>query len=334
MPTSSKKNTKPATPHAADQQTVAPNPQNQLTHKIQELIQLSREKGFLTVQEINAHLPEDISDAEDIENVVNILENLEIDILDEDEVERYKQKIDETEEEKARTSNMDSLDDPVRMYLKQMGQVPLLSRDEEVEISKRIENAEASAQDALFSTSFTLPYQIHLVGKLLARTDRFDRIVSDKKVDSREAYFKLLPKYLAQLEELESTIAKAWKDWQQAQTDLSKKRAFNRFNSAQDQLKPIMKKLFFKLKIFEEFIEQITPDLKQIEAALEVLHPTTRSGRARKANPEDIKKAEAQLEQMRNQYRLEPQALLEITKKHEVPCAQLIVLKQRWLKLI
>ena len=59
----------------------------------------------------------------------------------------------ETEEKEVRTSQNDILDDPVRMYLKQMGQVPLLTREEEVAISKRIEKAELKAQDALFLTA-------------------------------------------------------------------------------------------------------------------------------------------------------------------------------------
>ncbi|HCR29174.1 MAG TPA: RNA polymerase subunit sigma, partial [Opitutae bacterium] len=63
----------------------------------------------------------------------------------------FKAKQEEQEEAQTKTSGHDILDDPVRMYLKQMGQVPLLTREQEVEISKRIENAELKAQETLFS---------------------------------------------------------------------------------------------------------------------------------------------------------------------------------------
>ena len=75
------------------------------------------------------------------------------------------------------------LDDPVRMYLKQMGQVPLLSREEEVDISKRIESAESSALKIIYSVSLTTEFQMDICQKrLLSRDERFDRVVLDKKI--------------------------------------------------------------------------------------------------------------------------------------------------------
>ena len=121
-----------------------------LNEKIRHLIRLSKEQGYITVQNINESLPEKVNNPEEIENVINILENLEIDILDAEEVESYKQRQEKSEEEQMRTSQLDILDDPVRMYLKQMGQVPLLTREQEVAISKRIEKAEqTSARNSL-----------------------------------------------------------------------------------------------------------------------------------------------------------------------------------------
>ena len=74
------------------------------------------------------------------------LRNMEFDIIDASEVDRFKDKKrdegDGEEEEVKADQKLDILDDPVRMYLKQMGQVPLLTREQEVEISKRIEDAE------------------------------------------------------------------------------------------------------------------------------------------------------------------------------------------------
>ena len=115
-----------------------------INEKIRYLIRLSKEQGYLTFDDINDALPESVDNPEDIENVISILQNLEIDILDPDEVDSYKQRQEEAEEEESRSSQHDILDDPVRMYLKQMGQVPLLTREQEVEISKRIENAETA----------------------------------------------------------------------------------------------------------------------------------------------------------------------------------------------
>ena len=160
------------------------------------MIRLSKEQGFLTFKDINKALPDSVNNPEEIENVISILQNLEVEILDDSEVEAFKARQEETEEKEVRSSQNDILDDPVRMYLKQMGQVPLLTREEEVAISKRIEKAELRAQDALFSTALTLEFQNDVVQKLLKREERFDRVVLDKKIESREAYFNSLPKLL------------------------------------------------------------------------------------------------------------------------------------------
>src|SRR6201990_2680340 len=110
-------------------------PAGGINDKIRHLIRLSKEQGYLTFDDINEALPESVENQEEIDNVLSILQNLEIEILEPDQVEDYKQRQEEAEEEESRSSQNDILDDPVRMYLKQMGQVPLLTREQEVEIS-------------------------------------------------------------------------------------------------------------------------------------------------------------------------------------------------------
>ena len=191
---------------APKKRRLSPKAQEKLNERIRVLIRLSKEQGFLTYKDINKALPESINSPDEIENVISILQNLEVEILDESEVEAFMARQEETEEKEVRTSQNDILDDPVRMYLKQMGQVPLLTREEEVAISKRIEKAELRAQDALFSTTLTLEFQNNIIQKLLNREERFDRVVLDKKIDSRETYFNSLPKLLEQAHKLGERI--------------------------------------------------------------------------------------------------------------------------------
>ena len=199
-----------ATKKIVKKRSLSAKAQEKLNERIRNLIRLSKEQSFLTYKDINNALPDSVNNPEEIENVISILQNLEVDILDDNEVEAYKAKQEETEEKEVRTSQNDILDDPVRMYLKQMGQVPLLTREEEVAISKRIEKAELHAQDALFSTALTLEFQNDVVQKLLNREERFDRVVLDKKIESREAYFNSLPKLLEQAHKLGDRIYSAW----------------------------------------------------------------------------------------------------------------------------
>ena len=109
-----------ATPHAADGAVAGTEnmPAGGINDKIRHLIRLSKEQGYLTFDDINEALPESVENQEEIDNVLSILQNLEIEILEPDQVEDYKQRQEEAEEEESRTSQNDILDDPVRMYLK------------------------------------------------------------------------------------------------------------------------------------------------------------------------------------------------------------------------
>ncbi|MEO0794465.1 MAG: RNA polymerase sigma factor RpoD [Verrucomicrobiota bacterium] len=305
------KKTESASPSAVPASTDATA---HLNDKIRILIRTSKEQGYLTVQNINDALPESINNPEEIENVISILENLEIDILDNEEVENYKARLEEEEEEESRQANQDILDDPVRMYLKQMGQVPLLTREQEVSISKRIEKAESKALDVLFSVGLTTTYQIDLAKKLIDRDERFDRVVLDKKIESREAYFKALPGLIEKAEDLEARCEKAWADIQKYEGDTpNRKRSITRFKKYEGQLKPIFKKFCFKMKVFEEFLDNLSPTLREIEDHLDHLEISKKvqQRKHKKHDPATIKKRLHDIEQM---YRFEPREMLELIR--------------------
>src|SRR5207249_1673474 len=158
----------------------------ELQSRIRELIKLAKEQGYLTFDDLNEALPEGITDADELDLILTRLRRLEIDIIEASEVDRYKdgkKDTDEEEEEDERAgTKVDILDDPVRMYLKQMGQVPLLSREQEVEISKRIEEAEQMVQRHISRFGFVARAHLELAGKLLEGRERFDRVILDKKI--------------------------------------------------------------------------------------------------------------------------------------------------------
>src|SRR6266403_6007683 len=134
---------------------------------------------------------------------------MEIDVIEASDVDRHKEvkkDLDEEEEEKPETK-LDILDDPVRMYLKQMGQVPLLTREQEVEISKRIEDAELMVQKFINRFGFTSKAHLDLAQKLIEGRERFDRVILDKKIESRERYMKGLPKLCSQIERTSGEVA-------------------------------------------------------------------------------------------------------------------------------
>jgi RNA polymerase primary sigma factor len=212
-----------------------------------------------------------------------------------------------------RTSQLDILDDPVRMYLKQMGQVPLLTREQEVAISKRIEKAEQTALDILFSVVLTARYQIELAKKLLERQERFDRIVLDKKIESREAYFLHLPKLIEHTDEQEEKLQKAWKEAHRNSDESAKKRALTRYHKLEAEIRPFFRKFCFKLKVFEEFLDQLSPVLREVEDHLEELDLAEKIAHRRKRlNPAAIRR---RLRVIENEYRMPPLELLNLVRE-------------------
>ena len=188
--------------------------QKLLQEKIRELLKLAKEQGYITFEDLDEHLPEGMNDPETIDSIMAQLRAVEIDIIDASEVDRVKEvkkddddDKDKDEKEEKSDGRLDILDDPVRMYLKQMGQVPLLTREQEVEISKRIEEAELQMQDVLYRFGFIAHAHLDMAQRLLDSRERFDRVIQDKKIESRERYLKLLPRLSQQLQHLADNVS-------------------------------------------------------------------------------------------------------------------------------
>jgi len=298
----------PAEPAAGAGEAI---PAGGINDKIRHLIRLSKEQGYLTFEDINEALPESVENQEEIDNVLSILQNLEIEILEPDQVEDYKQRMEEAEEEQSRSSQNDILDDPVRMYLKQMGQVPLLTREQEVEISKRIEIAELKAQEALFQASAIGGYIAGLGAKLINREERFDRLVIDKKIESREAYFKFLPKLVNSTCAAEASVAEGWEEYLKARGEAERKKVLAKVRKREANLRSGFGKFYFKLKVYEEYLEQLRPVLEEIEtlkAQLErAKNPKTKRDAALETKP-----LHARLRQIEGQQRIAPDDLLGV----------------------
>jgi RNA polymerase primary sigma factor len=223
--------------------------------RIRELIKLAKEQGYLTFDDLNEALPADISDADELDAILTRLRRMEIDIIEASEVDRYKdgkKESDEEEEEKPEPK-LDILDDPVRMYLKQMGQVPLLTREQEVEISKRIEEAEIMVQRLINRFGFIAQAHLDLADKLTEGGERFDRVILDKKIESRERYMKLLPRLCKQVDKLSTDIRQQYSHILHGphRRDPRKAKAFQKAVATLQKLYP---KFYFKQKVTEEFV--------------------------------------------------------------------------------
>ena len=234
--------------------------------KIKELIKLAQEQGHLTYGDINDALPENMISPEELDSVIILLRGLEIDVIDAAEVDRVKQR-DEPEEDTKSHAKIDVLDDPIRMYLKQMGQVPLLSREEEVEISKRIEEAEEKMQALLNQFGFIAQEHLDISDRLLHSKERFDRVILDKKVASREKYLKILPKLCAAVKKAEDRTAKCYERLRNTskRNRIAAKRTFEK---AHQKLKNLYPRFYLKQKVNEEMVDKTDEIRREIDRSL------------------------------------------------------------------
>jgi RNA polymerase primary sigma factor len=222
-----------------------------LTEKIRELVRLAQEQGYLTYNDLNDALPDNVVTADELDDIYTKLRSLNVEIVDEAEVDRVRQPEPEEEEDKSR---LDILDDPVRMYLKQMGQVPLLTREQEVEISKRIEEAENEVKRIIYSFGFSGKEHIALAEKLVAEPpkERFDRVILDKKIEGREAHLRTLRKLIKEVRTIDQTVDDKYSAWQSAANKTRRDRIQREFRKQDERLQRTFGKFYYKQKVIEE----------------------------------------------------------------------------------
>jgi RNA polymerase primary sigma factor len=241
-----------------------------LTEKVRELLMLAKEQGHLTYDDINDALPESIVTPEDLDQIYTKLANLEVEIVDQAEVDRVKAPEAEEEEEKGR---LDILDDPVRMYLRQMGKVPLLTREQEVAICKRIEEAENEQKRIIYSFGFAAKEHIALAEKLISEPpkERFDRVIVDKKVESRDRHLKALRQLVKKVRDLDQNVDEKYAHWQEPAKVATKDKLFSEFKKLDKKLQDSFPKFFYKQKVIEEMILVTQNIHDKIQASLRTI---------------------------------------------------------------
>ncbi len=166
--------------------------------RLKTLIVLGKERGYLTYAEINDHLPDDILDAEQIEGVISMIGDMGILVYDEapdaetllmSEAPATVPAEDVEEEAEAAASTLDSefgrTTDPVRMYMREMGSVELLTREGEIEIAKRIEEGLKHMIMAISACPMTVAQILDLAGKIEKDELKIDDLV-DGLMDFKE----------------------------------------------------------------------------------------------------------------------------------------------------
>jgi RNA polymerase primary sigma factor len=276
--------------------------------KIKELIALASDHGFLTHDDIEEALPEDLVAPDDVEKVTALLRSMEIEIIRSDEVEDFKARLEKEEREK-QSARSDVLDDPVRMYLKQMGQVPLLTREQEVEISKRIEEAEIHTTQLFNRIGCASEAYLGVIEKIETGQQRFDRVVSDKHVECREDYFNALPKVLKGIERNRELSEKYFLESIKGKKKADRVKSQKLFDKAQERLSDYFRQLHFKQKAIEDIVSTADPYYKQMRELLKEVERLQKS-RSKTADS-DLRAVRKQLRELETKLQMESEAFID-----------------------
>ena len=228
---------------------------------IKELVSDGREKGFVTIDEINESLGDETPSPEQLEKIFNIFAEMDIEVIDsEKKMDIVSDQTDSATELDNETGelNLDpgidnSTDDPVRMYLREMGSIQLLSRDGEVEVAKRIEKGNADLIDIFSDSKLILLYLQNLTKHLKNKKIKTRHVISGLDEDDNviEDEDKATVKLIAQFDVL-------WKHH----------RSVNKFqkHQAKRKLQPAEKKRLEESEsLFKDAIRNINFNSRQIE---------------------------------------------------------------------
>lgn len=250
--------------------------------EVQGLIDKGKQKGFLTYEEINKGLPEDLTEAKDLDRVLSVFEDVGIKIYESEE--EAKKSAEEAkgvnaQKDEGKTVAADSAsrsNDPVRLYLRKMGQVPLLTREGEVLIAKRIEKWEDQVLQILLGSAvgrqqiFELGESLHKdtirVFDIIKELDEMEASVSDMSKaenDNKNRVLKLINEVKKLTKEFNKHFLKAQN---RRLRDETRQKAMEK----SDEVKKKMVNCLRDVNFNRDVISRITNHLKDIIEHIEV----------------------------------------------------------------
>ena len=232
---------------------------------VKELIAEGREKGFITIDEINENLGDETPSAERLEKIFSIFSEMDIEVVDNDKNTDFLSDQSETEPEIDFDNdelNLDpgidnSTDDPVRMYLREMGSIQLLTRSGEVEVAKKIESGNLELIEIFSESNLILLYLNNLSRQLKTQKIKARHVVSgldedDNVIEDEDKATKQIIKQLDQI----------WKYYTSVKKILE--------NESNRKLKPAeVKRLEKNQTVYKDTIRSISFNSRQIELMCE-----------------------------------------------------------------
>ncbi|RPH63973.1 MAG: RNA polymerase sigma factor RpoD [Acidobacteria bacterium] len=282
--------------------------------EVRQLISIGKEKGYLLYDEVNELLPSEITSSDELDDLFNTFGSAGIEVVDSEKAYLQEKQFDRTGEGAEELEldltpgALDKTNDPVRMYLREMGTVPLLTREGEVEIARRIERGKLSVIKSISRTP-TVAKNIIRMGEQLKAGERTvrefvifqDDEITDERVDERsrevqkqiEAVRKARLAYQKVAEKLATVLKKDKRKYRRARW---------RVMRAQVELSRFIREIEFtelvKRKLIEEIKEQVEGVQRlqrEVDGIDRLLNPKGRKSRLREEERKTLLKRTKEL---------------------------------------
>jgi RNA polymerase primary sigma factor len=254
-------------------------PPKTLEQVIQALIEEGKKKGFITYEQMNESLPEDEVSPARLDKLLSRLDEMGITLLDEADVEKHdefdvsEEEIEQEEEEEVEQLKEDELlekelvgetsrriDDPIRMYLTQMGEIPLLIRKEEISLARKIELSRMAFRRKMLESDYCAHNAVEILQKVDDGTMSFDRTMKISTAENlvRSVIKRRLPANLATVDKLLSL----------------NQTLFQQVIAADDQnkVKPILKRIYRNRRKIATLLEELSLRTSRIQPMKSKLH--------------------------------------------------------------
>jgi len=313
--------------------------------EVEQLIALGKEKGRLTYSEVNDLLPEEIVSSDQIDDILSLLEDMDIEVVDapkevveEEEVEEELEGEGELEEEREEVEGIggkeeeERLDDPVKMYLREMGKISLLTREGEVYLAKKIEEGRQKVREAVLKANITIKEALALEEALKKKKVSVEEMIeSGVEYDagerlSQSEVLQLTRKTLGLIRRLKPLAGKKNKiEKNLALSNLTERQRLNQLERKKKIMDRIYK-ILGKINFSQKQIHQIADGLKgaykrinQIEREIEeCLRPFHLTREEFKYLLEGVKKNKKELERIKAKLGGDKECIMELAERIQV----------------
>jgi RNA polymerase primary sigma factor len=250
--------------------------------EVQQLIDLGKSKGFLTYEEVNDALPADVVAADQVEDVMSALGDEDIEIVDaatqvkiapkriveEEALEQKKVQVRADDEES--DPYYSKSNDPVRMYLRKMGSVSLLTREGEVEIAKRIEEGEHAVLQAILNSPIAVREIVDIGDKLRKHKVRVKDIIRDAEDDDQEFDEEEADRRIIRLIDKVKRLDKKHQDLleeRKQRTDGKRKTIDGEIETTKEELVQTLEEMRLNKKTIDKIVLKLKSLIQKVERA-------------------------------------------------------------------